>query len=871
MRRRISLYIAGERADIADDALVLMNWALTDLYNPAIIRNSYSHDVDLPRTPANERIFGHSGRVDRRAGSGGAGADFNASQKIPFAIYTETSEVLVSGYAKLQSITDDATQISLYGGLGSFLYGLSAKADGTKMTLADLDYGVDLDFDITRLAVLDAWERLDGDLTKDEKWDIINFAPCYNGIPENFDADKAVADPSAISQSVPAGYNTKSGYCLVNLSGERDEWETRDLRSYLQRPVISVRKIFEAIADPTNNGDWDVDFSGVDIAYLDTWLTRPLLPSLGTYKQTTGGMSILFQQYSAGKVVGRFALADVPAGEEINAKVNISLAFTVPGASSTLQPWHWSQARPYVPGGYEQQILFCQAVGYASDNSMVAAGPVKTLCKSTEVRPENIADAVGFSPELGAGFSGVEGEHGYALDNGVFVRQRDIQLEISGQNIARIDVQVTAVYAYILPGGAIFSASTNNVPYIRLWDSAGNDYTPTWAAAVAGSGTATGESADTLRSGARITKEMLLSTSKTPAEYLISFCKAFGLYIIADQQEKRVEIMKREDFFLNETIDLTNRVDRVFEIQLDPLAYYSKWYELKWDSVGGAFEQEYKTIEGVQYGIQRVDTGYDFDAEIYDILAGSAYKSCAAVLARSKYYYYVQTPGNVSYPSVFMDGGSITLWDSNGDSSDFDVYVPGNVIFDPYNVTFPGYDTLSKAEFRDGENKALDGSDVLLFYNYHLALPLGYAVTDDIPAMDTLNGGPCWLLGLGDLPLSAPWFTRYTSRGQNPEYLLDFGYPRQVDIPKANYQMGWTIYEERWQNYLRDRLDVDNKVMRCRVDLSGLQVGLDLFRRFWWWRGSLWALNKISNYSLTTFDPAECEFIQVQDIDNYTS
>ena len=31
----------------------------------------------------------------------------------------------------------------------------------------------------------------------------------------------------------------------------------------------------------------------------------------------------------------------------------------------------------------------------------------------------------------------------------------------------------------------------------------------------------------------------------------------------------------------------------------------------------------------------------------------------------------------------------------------------------------------------------------------------------------------------------------------------------------------------------------------------------------------MWVLNKITNYSLTTWDTAECEFVQVRDMDNY--
>ena len=48
-------------------------------------------------------------------------------------------------------------------------------------------------------------------------------------------------------------------------------------------------------------------------------------------------------------------------------------------------------------------------------------------------------------------------------------------------------------------------------------------------------------------------------------------------------------------------------------------------------------------------------------------------------------------------------------------------------------------------------------------------------------------------------------------------------------------------------------------------------MGPQLLRRFFWYDNSLWVLNKITNYSLTTYDPAECEFVQVRNIENYTN
>jgi hypothetical protein len=95
---------------------------------------------------------------------------------------------------------------------------------------------------------------------------------------------------------------------------------------------------------------------------------------------------------------------------------------------------------------------------------------------------------------------------------------------------------------------------------------------------------------------------------------------------------------------------------------------------------------------------------------------------------------------------------------------------------------------------------------------------------------------------------------------------------REIDSPSATFTgRAYTVYATRWQAFLRDRLSGDAKVMRCRVDFGGLQVGPNLLRRFYWYDGAVWVLNKITNYSLTTWDPAECEFIQVLDKSKYTN
>lgn len=886
MRRRITLYLGGQPADLSDGGFVLLNVALQDLTNPAVVRNSWTQSVDLPRTPANDAIFGSSGRLDRNAGDGGTGTDFNASRRLPFSIYLETGEVLFAGYAKLDAVTGDAYRVSLYGGLGDFLYGLSYDSDGTKRSLASLDYGEDLDFDITAQTVQEAWDRLGGDSAKPAKWDIINFAPCYNGIPDDFNADKALINtdllgfiPPVTMDGVSCDATKGGGYAMLNIPSAIDEWQAHDLRSYHQRPVLSVLKLLAAIADPLNNGGWAVDISDIITKpHVGTWLTRPLLPSLGTYKQTSGSATVTFQSYASGTIVGRFSLANLPAGTDVTARVRTTLQYTVPGASpnTPLRSWDYKAAQSYVPDGYEQQVLFVQAVAYASDNSMVAAGPVKSYYKSyNQVAPATLAAACGYTPKDGADFLPAEDDHGYSLTGGVYQRQRDLEVEVTGADIDRIDIEVTAYRCHIATGGSVFSTYGGTTSFQILWYDSDNAYNPTAAAAVAGSGSATFVTGDSLRSGAHITKEMLLSTDGTPADYLLAICKAFGFHIIADAASRSVRILSRASFYDGTTVDLTGRVDKT-SVEIQPIAFDAKWYEWKWPSAGGRFEKEYQETGGVQYGIQRVDTGYDFDADTKDVLGSSVLKSCASVQERGPHWYYASDigTGRFWFGPVMTPGTEYVLWDSAGEDHSAPATAPTDAAtFTPYNATFPGYDVSDRAEFRDADNKALDGSDVLLFHQGG-ATPDDFSLTDDTPAMDTLLGGPCWLIEVNNAGQYIPHFSRYRClidiQTLMPQVItsLDFGIPREIDIPGLIYKTG-TIYGTFWRDYIHDRLSVHGKVMRAQVLLDGLQVGPELLRKFFWYGGSLWVLVSVSNYSLTTFDPAECEFVQVRDTNAY--
>ena len=898
MRRKITLFIGDQLVDLDDQSFILFNYTMDDLSNPTIVKNTFSQQITLKGTPRNNGVFGGSFKVDRRVGNygGTSGADFNPSQKTPFAIYNEMGEILESGYVKLDSIdrtgADIQYKVTLYGGLGSFFYALSYDESGNKRTLADLDYlgngdPNELDFTIDKTNLEQAWSDLSdlysgADPAPTGKWTIINFAPAYNGYPDNFSADKGLLSlPGAGLPASVGGYSAKSGYGLVNLANPQDEWAVKDIRSYLQRPVLSMKAFLDAICNPANNGGYTVDISNVShrdlFPYYDLWLTLPTIPSLGSIKQRGEGLSVTMSSTaSTGNEIGRFDInGTIPYGAMVNASLKFKLRMNMPSGADVYNTL--SLEGNNNAGLLRFSVIFMQVVAYSSDDTIVGGSGVKVL---TPISRSNPASACGFTPAFPTdNYESITPGSINKVSSGVFEFSNELFFQVDAQNAAYYKLMAfvyegagslqRGVWHYNYTGDGSSSRAT-------LYDSFTTYFLADSALIVDGSGNSvTKTDSSELRSGARITKGMLLSTSATPADYLLSMCKMFGLYFVMDNATKEITILKRNDLYQDETIDLTDRVDLSKGINIKPMVFDSKWYDFSLEGVGGAFYDEYLNIEGIPYGLQRVNTGFDFNAEAVNLMDTSVFKNAATILARSRYWNIIVS-GSSFIPSPFLDNGNtITRWNSSDETQDTPISCPPSTsTVTYYNAQYNGYDIQDqcKVQFASADGKMVEGKDVLVFLNGFRTYSK-FKITDDLPVMAVVNDGkPCWILDGGD-DVDLPIFSRYgygfVGLLQEMQHSLDFGVPRQLDIPGIVYDPETTIYQSAWKAYLSDRYDVNTKVMTCRVDFSGIRVSQDLLRKFYWFENSLWVLNKITNYSLTTFDPVECEFVQVQDKDNY--
>lgn len=309
MRQRIYLYIGNELVDLDNDSFILLNLSREEMTNPTAYLNSWSQAITLPNTENNNNILGHYYRLDHRTvGSGGTGVNFSALKRTPFTLYDDTGIVLMRGYIKLEKAEGKGFSITLYGGLGKFFFDLTYDGAGNKLTLADCPYRVNttwyhanqITIRCARSAVLNAWGALRyGAPASGTEFDIINFIPCLNGTqyPFKFDTNKAAyREGNDISLQYPDLYtsfhdsDTGKNYepyngestVILQMGQKHNEWEVQDLRSYCQRPAISLRMMMEGIQryafDQGYTLNYDSDFFNDDCTYLQrVWMTLPFV------------------------------------------------------------------------------------------------------------------------------------------------------------------------------------------------------------------------------------------------------------------------------------------------------------------------------------------------------------------------------------------------------------------------------------------------------------------------------------------------------------------------------------------------------------------------------------------------------------------
>ena len=927
MKQDVKLYIADKLVDFSSELSIPFTYQLKNVNNPTIVKNPFTKTITVIGTQNNNAIFGSIYNLDREQlfdAEKMVGAYFNPSIRTPFSIY-RNGELIESGYMQLNSVTLKNKivnyEITLYGGLGDFFYSLMYNENSELLTLADLTYGVDdvqtglpfedsdreFDFTINKEFVYSCFQNVGKDNNNTIN-DYITFVPSYNGLPENFDSDKVLVNTHNNSYISPTTsttvdnktYSTYNGYMLAQLPRKYTEWEILDLRSYLQRPAIKMSKIIDACCNPVNNGGYSVqldpDFFNSDNPYYkDAWIALPLLTNLEKEKNnitTADGVIYNNDSLSVGYINGnRISEAEgyiIPTSEfivsgdtiknlntQVGTILNVNFNYTIDVDAvsdvDTLYLHTYSNAPHHIISMIS--MLNIQVVVYDKDNNIISESAIdsySTLVKyytdvTLTIGEFRKIDDNKYRFYTNDGYSTFKAE----LKNIPFTKDLKIGIKFSyvDKNNMKLDIGQLWDYNNHKAVNGVFYPVTHNIDV------------------------SSDEPDNVIGTNSKITKQFLLKTEKTPADYLLSYCKLFDLHFHKDNGEKTIKIQTRNNFYNGNILDWNNKIDYSKDFKIKPICFDKKFYQMGLEGES-YYLTKYKNEYSVEYGQKRINTNYNFNADTSKIYEGNIFQNAVSAIDTSPYYHTFMDKDDRLLAPFCNSNFEYSLFNINNtnavETTELTYKTPAIVGGWSWNRN-SGYDSFAKTCFYNLENdeKSLsDISSVLLFYNGQVTPTdfdgnrIRYKLTDDVNEMYTLNNKvPCWLFtdrtaDVNNNTISyncatLPQFLRYKIVGNQVQASWDFGVPKESYIPNITYEDNTTIYNQYWNTYYNDTLNINTKEVECYVNLNDVNVNSELLHNFYYFNGCYWVLNKIDNYNINKFESTKCTFIKVNELGNY--
>lgn len=905
MRQEITLYLNGQQIDLNDNGGIYFNYKQKDVKNPTIVKNSFSKTLTIPGTDNNDNIFNNIWDLTR-VQTTDIVPYFNQSKRVPFELFLN-GELIEQGYCKLDRIRRDRVNeydLSLFGGLGDFFYSLAYNAEtGNKRTLADLEWDT-TGFTINKETVKQNWDELASGETP-----TIAFTPMYNGVNDKMDASKVLintdyagdvrikqddgswVDMTGFPTSI-SGYTTYGGFGLATLPEQTTEWRTRDLRSWIQRPALSVKSLFTAISNPDSNGGYDVSldgefFNNQNPYYSQAYITLQQISQLKVNSvDTSSAMTIEvvdIQGSSRGTTFMDIEPNIYPEHIEMSARLYVTpnTAAGTSRLSTSIYLTNYQHGR--LLGGFGVQLQ-----GLDANGQQVAGSNLVWL--TTALDPENVLSfediQTGIDSNTFKFYNRVDTSKGtFQLREGNTDYIWSDVLNFKLDTYTKIDkyrIKIVPGFAAFAKGGALQGFGAYNG---MLWTvtSSRDDELPqngrigyfTDFVLTSGEG---GESSDIESfSNVEVSLDDLLNTQNTPADYLLSYCKLFNLYFDRDVTNKTIKILASKNFY-DKGVDLTDDIDR--EIEIEPLSFEHKWYSFNYKQNQTETLDNYKAKYGVDFGQQRVNTGYEFDSETEELLKDNIFVNASQVLEVNKDY-IKRTSNQVDSPAFLTDNVTYSLFNGNMDKTDIEMGKPTNSWQTVINTKSQGiikYDSFSKVQVHN-QDKPADGSNILIFFNGMKETNVDYWISDDLSYMMELAGKPCWLYtteettqGGTDIAIKTrelPQFSRYIDDDEYIYASWDFGRTKELFVPGLNYIDGnATLYERYWRNYIQDLYDIDTRIVTGYIQFDEKPTKESL-KHFYYFEGSYWVIDEIIDYNPTSYELTKVKFVKVNDKNNY--
>lgn len=769
----IELFINNNRVEFITPPEILYTYQKEEVLDLTLIKNEFTKTLEINRTPNNRKIFKH---IENNL------TNNYTMQPLKYELFCN-GEVVERGYIKLDEIDEEKYYTTLYGSLGNFVHNLQ-NIDGRAMTLKDLGYSFKIQYNAKTM--LSAWDNIE---SKKETniYNTINFVPCFN----SFKTNKILVKKGNDSRLVYG----ESGYAVGELNEEINEWQAHNLLSYKQVPCIKFRDIFDRCCNPKYNGGYEVVldksfFNDDNVYYNKTWVTLKQLDDLTIdvdYRQD--GNNLIFNNIENGvtnNLTIRYDLNFAPYDNKRPHEVftsyktydkyyykSINLQFFIKDKNgdtkySTKKIMHYTNLSDAYPFE-ENKFTVIQNTGKFIDNLWNG--------KTQSIMIKNIKWEEGMYGTYEISFS-----------------------EISNFDHNRYITAETDFFFFTNSNTKVFG----NV-FMEAMPMKSRGYTA-------------------------ITEDNLLSDTKTPSDYFLSFCKMFKLYLYKEPFSNRIHILTKQNYYQDKVIDLTDIVSNE-EVNITPLTFENKYYSFQFPLV--EHEKNY-----TDYGKMLVNTNYPFNNEVYELFDDSAFVTTSMVTFKDRY----------------NNKNNIKPYEICGAEFNNDINISPTVIY-KYNLT--DYPLLP---IFDDETQ-----DCLLFYNGSQNVN-NYTMVDKNTEYEDED---YFIYGEGEKLDRIPYFSRWYMNDNEVVKSLDFGTPKTI-YADVIINDSSNIYTQYWGNLIRDIYDSNTRTISLylRINSNNTKV-IDMMRCFYYYDGCLWQINKIEDYNHHDNELTKVTLVKVNNKYNY--
>lgn len=327
-----------------------------------------------------------------------------------------------------------------------------------------------------------------------------------------------------------------------------------------------------------------------------------------------------------------------------------------------------------------------------------------------------------------------------------------------------------------------------------------------------------------------ITLNDLWDNDYQPFDMLLTYCKVHRLRFVVDELAKTIKVApfvaSADDFSI---VDMSERLDVSKGFDVEPVTMSSHYIRLNAENSDTTNASDYNATTGLSYGDKRLTTQYNFDTteqELFsgyktDILYTPYVSSLAQILNNKRVLYvlpsevYVDAESDGKYVDNFGSLYFITRGLFDTDSNLTSVSVSDASVFQEMNQQY-FYVRISNTAYTTASRYYLKPNH---YYSTQLEL-------------------------LGKPAKNYTYLTSYFS-----------GYK--------------DLYTIKWQSYLNERYNVQNKRVTCYVRMLPHEFMAFDFRQLWRIGNTLYMVNKIYDYDVTSDEPTKVELITIQDINGY--